>query len=46
MKKIKTVNNSMTSLNEINERKEISEADTTLEFILISLAKNLGIKPK
>ena len=36
----------MTSLNEINEGKDLGDTETTLEFILLSLAKNLQIKPK
>ena len=37
---------SVTSLNEINEGKDLNEAETTLEFILLSLSRSLGIKPK
>ena len=38
---------SITSLNDLdNMGKDLNEANTTLEFILISLGKNLGMKPK
>lgn len=33
-------------MNDINDAKDLSEAETTLEFILVGLSKNLGIKPK
>lgn len=51
MRKIKgqgssTINQSVTSLNDITDSKELNETETTLEFILLGLAKNLGIKPK
>eukprot|EP00347_Sterkiella_histriomuscorum_P016192 403354133 len=38
--------NSVTSLNDINEGKDLAYAETTLEFILLSLSKSLQIKPK
>jgi hypothetical protein len=40
------VNQSVTSLNDLSDQKELSDAETTLEFILLGLARNLGIKPK
>lgn len=40
------VSNSVTSLNDINEGKDIAYSETTLEFILLSLSKSLQIKPK
>jgi len=45
IKKMK-VNQSVTSLNDLNEGRDLSETETTLEFILLGLAKSLGIKPK
>lgn len=45
-KKAKGINQSVTSLNDITDSKELNETETTLEFILLSLAKHLGIKPK
>ena len=32
--------------NEIDAHKDLNDADSTLEFILIGLSKNLEIKPK
>jgi hypothetical protein len=47
IRKVKgSVNQSVTSLNDLNEGKELTETETTLEFILLSLARSLGIKPK
>lgn len=50
IKRIKGGNNpvtqSVTSLNDINESADLSSATTTLEFILLSLSKSLGVKPK
>lgn len=40
------VNQSVTSLNDIQEGKDLGDSETTLEFILVSLAQNLGVKPK
>lgn len=33
-------------MNDLNDSKDLGDAETTLEFILLGLAKNLGIKPK
>jgi len=30
----------------MNEGKDLADAETTLEFILLSLSQDLGIKPK
>lgn len=46
IRKQKAVNQSVTSLNDISDGKELGETETTLEFILLSLSKHLGIKPK
>lgn len=40
------MNQSVTSLNEMREGKDLADAETTLEFILLSLSQSLGIKPK
>lgn len=40
------MNQSVTSLNDINEGKELGDAETTLELILLSLSRSLEIKPK
>jgi hypothetical protein len=40
------VNQSVTSLNDMREGKDLADAETTLEFILLSLSQALGIKPK
>ncbi len=45
VRKVK-VTQSVTSLNDLTDSKDLGEAETTLEFILLGLAKNLGIKPK
>jgi hypothetical protein len=36
----------VTSLNDLNEGKDLADAETTLEFILLSLSQDLGVKPK
>lgn len=46
VKKGGKVNQSVTSLNDLSEQKELGEAETTLEFILLGLSRSLGIKPK
>lgn len=40
------MNQSVTSLNDMNDGKDLGESESTLEFILLSLSKNLQIKPK
>ncbi|CDW79816.1 UNKNOWN [Stylonychia lemnae] len=45
-KKMLAISNSVTSLNDINESKDIAFSETTLEFILLSLSRSLQIKPK